>query len=65
MQSCWTYRRDQVYGQQLDTLRELRMAIQNAIQAIPARMVHNATLKIVENDRKLIDIQGLPLGIYN
>ena len=55
----WGYLRDQVYGQQLDTLRELRMAIQNAIQAIPARMVHNATLKVVENARKLIQIQGL------
>ena len=65
MQSCWTYCRDQVYGQQLDTLRELRMAIQNAIQAIPARMVHNATLKVVENARKLIEIQGNQLGIYN
>ena len=65
MQSCWTYRRDQVYGQQLDTLRELRMAIQNAIQAITARMMHNATLKVVENARKLIEIQGLQLGIYN
>ena len=58
MQSCF-------YGQQLDTLRELRMAIQNAIQAIPARMVHNTTLKVVENARKLIEIQGLQLGIYN
>ena len=50
----WGYLRDQVYRQQLDTLRELRMAIENAIQAIPARMVHNATLKVVENARKLI-----------
>ena len=48
----WGYLRDQVYGQQLNTLTELRMAIENAIQAIPARMVHNATLKVVENAKK-------------
>ena len=61
----WGYLRNQVYGQQLDTLTELRRAIKNAIQAIPARMVHNATLKVVENARKLVEIQGLQLGIYN
>ena len=61
----WDYLRDEVYGQQLDTLTELRMAIENAIQAIPARMVHNATLKVVKNAKKLVEIQELQLGIYN
>ena len=49
-----------------DTLTELRMTIENAIQAIPARMVHTATLKVVENaTKKLVETQGLQLGIYN
>ena len=36
----WGYLSDTTYGQQLT---ELSMVIENAIQAAPARMVHNAT----------------------
>ena len=45
------------------TLQELRDAIEDELPAIPAVTLHNATLSVIENAKKLISINGLQLGI--
>ena len=59
----WGYLKDKVYSHSVATLQELRDAIEDELQSIPAVMVHNATLSVVENAKKLISINGLQLGI--
>ena len=59
----WGYLKDKVYSHSVATLQELRDAIEDELQSIPAGMVHNATLSVVENAKKLISINGLQLGI--
>ena len=59
----WGYLKNKVYSHSAAILKELRDAIEDELPAIPAVMVHNATLSVVENAKKLISIKGLQLGI--
>ncbi|KAL5510433.1 hypothetical protein EMCRGX_G005975 [Ephydatia muelleri] len=57
----WGYLKNKVYSHSVATLQELRDAIEDELQAIPAVMVHNATLSVVEDAKKLISINELQL----
>ena len=59
----WGYLKKKVHSHSVATLQELRDAIEDELPAIPAVTVHNATLSVVENAKKLISINGLQLGI--
>ena len=59
----WGYLKNKVHSHSVATLQELRDAIEDELPAIPAVTVHNATLSVVENAKKLISINGLQLGI--
>ena len=59
----WGYLKNKVHSHSVATLQELRDAIEDELPAIPAVTVHNATLSVIENAKKLISINGLQLGI--
>ena len=51
-----------MYANAVTTLDELRQAITDEMQAIPATMVHSATLGVVRKAGLLLSIDGLQLG---
>ena len=51
-----------MYANAVTTLDELRQAITDEMQAIPATMVHSATLGLVQKAGLLLSIDGLQLG---
>ena len=57
----WSYLKNKVYANAVTTLDELRQAITDEIQAIPATMVHSATLVVVRKAGLLLSIDGLQL----
>ena len=58
------YLKNKVYSHSVATLQELRDAIEDELQVLPAVTVHNATLSVVEDAKKLISINELQLGRY-
>ena len=58
----WGYLKYTVYANAVTTLDEPRQAITDEMQAIPATMVHSATLGVVQKARLLLLIDGLQLG---
>ncbi|KAL5494233.1 hypothetical protein EMCRGX_G015522 [Ephydatia muelleri] len=58
----WSYLKNKVYANAVTTLDELRQAITDEIQAIPATMVHSATLVVVRKAGLLLSIDGLQYG---
>ena len=55
----WGYLKNKVYANAVTTLDELRQAIIDEMQAIPATMVHSATLGVVRKAGLLLSIDGL------
>ena len=58
----WGYLKNKVYVNEVTTLDQLRQAITDEMQAIPATMVHSATLGAVRKAGLLLSIDGLQLG---
>ena len=57
----WGYLKNKVYANAVTTLDRLRQAITDEMQAIPATMVHSATLVVVRKAGLLLSIDGLQL----
>ena len=58
----WSYLKNKVYANAVTTLDELRQAITDEMQAIPATLVHSAILGVVRKAGLLLSIDGLQLG---